>query len=125
MEDVYQNSINPGFYDISMKRANAAGGNVPDPPDFELQPGLYNRVFMYDIVSPDMNCSPQKPCSAFFFSKRAQSRQNTQNCDLSAEIARIRLVEYRFKFLDRSDHSSLSIEPSQLGGIEISDNFPL
>ena len=40
MEDVYQNSINPGFYDISMKRANAAGGNVPDPPDFELQPGL-------------------------------------------------------------------------------------
>ena len=46
MEDVYQNSINPGFYDISMKRANAAGGNVPDPPDFELQPGLYNRVFI-------------------------------------------------------------------------------
>ena len=46
VEDVYQNSINPGFYDISMKRANAAGGNVPDPPDFELQPGLYNRVFI-------------------------------------------------------------------------------
>ena len=32
-----------------MKRANAAGGNVPDPPDFELQPGLYNRVFTYIV----------------------------------------------------------------------------